>query len=71
MVKVISLSEEAYGTLKGIKEEKESFSQVVLRLAKKKENIMSVFGCASEDKEFISGLKKAYKDRDKNELRVY
>jgi predicted CopG family antitoxin len=35
MVKVISLSERAYGTLKKLKREDESFSDVVLRMAGK------------------------------------
>ena len=73
MVKVISLSNEAYETLKNMKSENESFSDVVLKLAKreKKGDLMSIFGCAKEDKEFIKGLKKAYKDRKKLKLRVY
>lgn len=71
MVKVISLSEEAYGTLKGIKGNGESFSQVVVRLAKKRGNIMELFGCAQDDQELICGLQRAYKDRDKQSLRVY
>ena len=69
MVKVISLSEEAYETLKEIKGESESFSDTVIKLAKKKKgNIMNVFGIAKEDKEFIKGLKKAHKERGKFEL---
>jgi len=72
MVKVISLSNTAYETLSKIKGEKESFSEVILKLTrKKKENIINIFGCAKEDKEFIYGLKKAYKERDKERLRVY
>jgi len=71
MVKVISLSEEAYQTIKGIKESEESFSDVVLRLASKKGNILSLFGCAKEDPEFIRGLRQAYKERDTEILRVY
>ncbi len=72
MVKVISLSNSAYETISKIKGEKESFSDVILKLAKKKKgSIMDIFGCAKEDKEFIDSLKKAYKERDKEELRVY
>jgi len=71
MVKVISLSNEAYLRLSEKKEVNESFSDVVLKLTEKKGDILSVFGCAREDKKFIEGLKKSYKERDKNELRVY
>ena len=35
MVKVISLSNKAYGTLKSLKGERESFSDVVLKIANK------------------------------------
>lgn len=71
MVKVISLSNEAYNNLKGIKSNKESFSDVVIKLTKKKSDITSLFGIAKKDKEFIRGLKKAYKERDKIKLRTY
>ena len=72
MVKVISLSEEAYSTLKEIKGENESFSEVIMKIRKKKKgDLMSLFGIAKHDKEFIKGLKKAYKERDKFELDVY
>lgn len=73
MVKVISLSNEAYKNLSELKEENESFSDVVTKLTKKqkKGNIMSLFGCAKNDRTFIEGLKKSYKEREENELRVY
>ena len=71
MVKVVSLSNDAYNNLKEIKNDKESFSEVIIRLTKRKKDIMHFFGRAKEDKEFIKGLKKSYKERDKNELRVY
>ena len=73
MVKVISLSEDAYKTLSSLKSEDESFSDVVIKLAKtrKKGDIMSLFGCAKGDKEFIKGLKKAYKERKNFKLRTY
>lgn len=72
MVKVISLSEEAYGILKTVRGKEESFSDVIVKLARKRKgNIMSLFGCAKEDKELIQGLKRAYRERDKIELRIY
>lgn len=71
MVKVISLSEAAYSSLQGIKAETESFSDVVLRLMKKKGDILSLFGCAKNDQDFIHGIKKAYNERRSQGLRVY
>jgi predicted CopG family antitoxin len=46
MTKVISLSEKAYETLKGMKKPGESFSDVVLRVAqpKKKKSLMEFAG---------------------------
>lgn len=71
MTKVISLSNKAYQTLSSIKGAGESFSDVVLRIAEKSGDILSLFGCAKEDHTFISGLKKAHKEREFQELRVY
>ena len=47
MTKVISLSEKAYETLKGMKKSGESFSDVVLRVAgkEKKRSLMEFAGC--------------------------
>jgi predicted CopG family antitoxin len=46
MTKVISLSEKAYGTLKKLKRQDESFSDVVLRLSgeEKRESILRFAG---------------------------
>ena len=46
MTKVISLSDEAYSTLKNLKNGKESFSQVVIRISfnERKKPIMSFAG---------------------------
>ncbi|MBI2146921.1 antitoxin VapB family protein [Candidatus Woesearchaeota archaeon] len=63
MTKMVSLSDDAYKTIQGIKGSGESFSDVVLRIVRKKGDIMRLFGCAKQDKEFISGLKKAYQER--------
>lgn len=72
MVKVVSLSDSAYSTLKAQKAGGESFSDVVLRLVEKKpSNLMALFGCAKEDQDFVKGLKKAYAEREKSSMRVY
>ena len=51
MTKVISLSEKAYGTLKKLKREGESFSDVVLRLSEevKRESIVRFSGAWKGD----------------------
>ncbi|MBI2667016.1 antitoxin VapB family protein [Candidatus Woesearchaeota archaeon] len=71
MVKVISLSNKAYQVLQEIKGSTESFSDVVIRLAQKGGDVLSLFGCAQKDTEFIKGIKKAYLERDIQQLREY
>lgn len=71
MVKVISLSNEAYEKLKELKRD-ESFSEVVVKLisAKKRKNIMDFAGAFSDNAkewEIIKG--KIYEDRKKAKLR--
>ncbi len=64
MTKVISLSEKAYGTLKKLKREDESFSDVVLRLSEeeKRESILRFSGgWKGDDIDEVFGIIK--KDR--------
>jgi len=74
MVKVISLSEEAYKRLKARKGNK-SFSEVVIELdtsswKKKKGDLMKFFGAFSDDAgEWEEIKKKIYEDRKKFKLR--
>lgn len=73
MVKVVSLSDEAYGRLKAIKHEK-SFSEVVVELVenKKKRNIMDFAGIFAENADEWEKIKKMLKeDRKKAKLRTY
>ncbi|MBI2583172.1 MAG: antitoxin VapB family protein [Candidatus Aenigmarchaeota archaeon] len=65
MVKVISLSEEAYATLKSQKEKSDSFSDVVLRLSKRerKDDIREVFGVWKGDREMGKIFKNILKER--------
>ena len=71
MVKVISLSEEAYKKLKERKTAGKSFSDVVIDLADKKpkKSIMDLFGVLKNDKESIRAFEEAYKDRKNLKLR--
>lgn len=64
MTKVISLSEKAYGTLKKLKREDESFSDVVLRLSEeeKAESILRFSGAWKGD-DIDDVFKTIMKDR--------
>lgn len=62
--KNISIVDEAYKSLKSEKREKESFSEVILRLTKKRSKISDSFGkwviSEKEVESFSSELKKAW-----------
>jgi predicted CopG family antitoxin len=72
MVKVISLSNDAYEKLKSIKNEK-SFSEVVVELVeckkKNKKNIMKFAGIFKDDKEWEKIMKDTENDRKNFKLR--
>ena len=72
MVKVISLSNEAYAKLKGKKTGNKSFSDVVIELIDKKKegSIMDFFGVLKDDKEALSSFEKAYRGRKNIKLRT-
>jgi len=74
MVKVISLSNEAYGKLKAIKGDR-SFSEVVVQITEqkaRKRNLMDFFGIwADRADEWKEIEKKIYGDRKKFKLRTY
>ena len=67
MVKVISLSNKAYGTLKSLKREKESFSDVVLKLVNKEKKISLIqfAGIWKEIPEMDNIFENIIKDRSK------
>ena len=75
MVKVISLSDEAYRRLKSLKHEK-SFSDVVIELVKegetkkKRKSVMDFVGIWADDKNEIDKIKRIMEnDRKKFKLR--
>jgi len=72
MVKVISLSNEAYEKLKSLKGNK-SFSEVVVEIVEdrktKKRSIMDFAGIWKDDNEWDAISKKIYEDRKKFKLR--
>lgn len=68
MVKVISLSNEAYGRLKAIKGSK-SFSEVVIELSdgkRKKGDLMKFFGIWADKSDKIEKIKKIIEEDRKN-----
>ena len=70
MTKVISLSEKAYETLKGMKKPGESFSDVVLRVAqeKKKKSLLDFAGTwVGDDADKV--LAQIMKDREQSRSR--
>ena len=71
MVKVISLSEEAYEKLKSKKTADKSFSDVVIDLIDKKpkKSIMDLFGVLKDDKESIKAFEESYRLRKNLKLR--
>lgn len=73
MVKVISLSNEAYEKLKALKRGK-SFSEVVVKLVgeRKKKNIMDFAGIFSDNADYWDEAKKRiYNARKRFKLRAY
>ena len=62
VVKTITLTEEAYRTLASMKQKKESFSQTILRLGKKK-SLAESYGALKGDAG--ERLEKAVKERRK------
>lgn len=71
MVKVISLSNDAYEKLKSRKNHDKSFSDVVIEMIDKKEkpSIMDFFGILKDDKDTIDTFKKVIEDRKHIKLR--
>ena len=71
MVKVISLSEKAYGALKRRKYSGKSFSDVVLDLTeeKKKPSIMDLAGCLKDDPESVKVFESVIKDRKRIKMK--
>lgn len=70
MTRVISLSDEAYDTLKRLKQPEESFSKVVIRILKKekqeKKSILDLFGKWPGPKEELDMIEKMIEEDKKN-----
>lgn len=71
MTKVISLSDDAYEKLKGMKEEGESFSMVVRRLGVKKETSRLLkFSGIVKNQSFLDALDDVVKSRKSLKFRT-
>jgi len=66
MVKVISLSDKAYSTLRGIKGDHDSFSDVVLKLASQKRGSIMEFAGVWRDNEELDPIFKSVEKARKN-----
>ena len=63
MTKVISLSDDAYESLKSMKTEGESFSEVVRRISLKSRSVLDFFGAWPDKKELDKISKELKKER--------
>ncbi|MBS7650731.1 MAG: antitoxin VapB family protein [Candidatus Bathyarchaeia archaeon] len=63
--KTITISEEAYRALAGLKEKNESFTDVILRITRRRgeENLLDYIRSQKPDEEFAEILKKIVKER--------
>ncbi len=69
MVKNISLSDTAYELLAAIKANTESFSDAVVRIAKKEKDVTKFFGIWKDDKEMGKIFTGILKERHKYKTR--
>lgn len=71
MTKCITLSDDAYNSLKSLKNDEESFSDIVRKLAvkKKSEMILSLAGIWKDNSRVSNIMKEIYKDRKNFKLR--
>lgn len=73
MTKCITLSDDAYNNLKALKENDESFSEVVRKLTakKKSEGLIKLAGIWKDNPEMVKTMKNIYKDRKNFRLRNF
>jgi len=70
--KTITVSEEAYKALAGMKGEKESFTEAILRIARKREEgtLLDFLKAIKPDEEFAAILEEVIKERRTISLRA-
>ncbi len=66
MVKMVSLSNKAYEELKKIKNENESFSDVIIKLLNKNKNIDKFAGILSSENIYLDSVEKEIMIKRKN-----
>jgi len=73
MTKCITLSDDAYNSLKVLKKDSESFSEIVRRLTakKKSEGLLKLAGIWKEKPEMVKNMKGIYRNRKKFKLRNF
>lgn len=70
--KTITISEEAYEALAGLKQGKESFTEAILKLVRKREQgtLLDYVKSLEPDEEFASIMGEVLREREKVALRV-
>lgn len=71
MTKVISISDEAYDSLKKTKNKGDSFSSVILKFTKpeKKKNLLEILKEIGPDEELAKNIEEVYRNRKNIKLR--
>ncbi len=64
-VKTITIKEDAYNTLKSMKRPDESFSDVILRVGKRRVTAKDIFGTLKMDKKEAERMRKAVRETRK------
>lgn len=62
--KTLTITEDAYNRLRSLKQEDESFSEVVVRVTDGDRDIMSGFGALADDENFDTALEDAREEID-------
>ncbi|MBS3175614.1 hypothetical protein J4457_00050 [Candidatus Woesearchaeota archaeon] len=60
-IKTITVTEEAYEVIKGMKQEEESFSELFKRIGKQPARIKDIFGAMKQESKEAEALKKRIK----------
>jgi predicted CopG family antitoxin len=70
--KTITISEEAYEALAGLKQKRESFTEAILRLARKRERgtLLDYVKSLEPDEEFAEIMDEVIREREKVTLRA-
>ncbi len=67
--KTLTISEKAYNRLSKEKNERESFTDVIIRITTKKKSLLEVFERFGPSKDLADSVEKVYKNRNKIRVR--